>query len=270
MVVIFSTFKPIKDERTQIAQYNALMSWAALPGEKQIVVFGDEEGVTEMCEDVALRIAYREFPESHTDILHWKDGVGRNEHGTPLVSWLFHAASEHLTQYPVLCYVNGDIILTSSFMRGIEAARAIREKFLMVGRRINLHVEDEIDFTDKEWETKLLAHAKEKGHLAIHAAIDYFIHSRGLWSSIPDMALARYHWDNHLCWLAGSQEQAMVVDASALISVVHQDHPTAVGFDAPEAQANAAMAQYRVAGIEHSSHHLTPDGELRGDGFWRD
>jgi len=74
-----------------------------------------------------------------------------------------------------------------------------------------------------------------------------------MYTNIPSFAIGRLAWDNWLLWRATSQGTP-IVDATAAVTVVHQEHGYAAGtvkkFDkrwvelGPEAQQNLALAPY--------------------------
>jgi hypothetical protein len=69
MLTIFACPKPFTDPHIAIIQRNAITSWTLLRPRPEIILFGDEPGVTEICKELGLR--------------HVGE-VERNEYGTPL------------------------------------------------------------------------------------------------------------------------------------------------------------------------------------------
>src|SRR5436190_8087126 len=92
-LTIFSTLKPLRGQAA-IHQRNAVTTWTLLRPRPEVILFGDEEGVAELCAELGLR----HVPE-----------VRRSEHGTPLISDLFGRA-QRLARADLLCFVNGDIV----------------------------------------------------------------------------------------------------------------------------------------------------------------
>jgi len=256
MITLFTTLKPSDNGgRIDVIQYNALMSWSYLPAE--IMVFGDETGTKELVEEVSLRSAYNKRPATFASV---QEHRGVNEFGTPLIEPMFRHASD-VAQYDILGYVNGDIILKPSFTLAVKLSSVIN-KFLMVGRRINLEVKEKLDF-EGDWRLELDAMIDNDAYAAVGAAIDYFVHTRYLWDNIPpELAIARYYWDNHLTWLVGTELRLPVIDATGVTLAVHQSHGQPIGFDSPEGLKNRDVVAYRMAGVEHSTHHLNSDGAV--------
>lgn len=257
MLSIFTTMKPMtgEDDPVWTTQWNTLMSWSFLPIE--IIVMGLEDGVLDLVQQVKDDTERNSRPAR----INRYGAVPLNEQGTPYVSDLFKTGNM-VGSSDLLAYVNADILLFQDFVTVSSKIKRELDRFLMIGKRINYNLKKRIDFTNDQWAEDLVEDALENGTYAVGAAIDYFIHTRGLWQDIPDMALARYYWDNHLVWLAGTQERAPVIDATKVITCVHQDHPAAVGFDDLEARENNQIVAYRMAGIEHSTHHLTEELEI--------
>src|SRR5438552_3543843 len=139
-LTVFATLKPLRG-RASLAQRNAVLSWTLLRPRHEVIVFGQEEGVAELCAELGLR----HVPE-----------VARTESGTPLVSDLFGRART-LARSGLLCYANADIVLTAPFM---DAVREVTmwgrgRPFLATGSRTNVHVEEPID-PGTPWEAGLL------------------------------------------------------------------------------------------------------------------
>ena len=144
-----------------------------------------------------------------------------NQWGTPLVSDLFEQAESHSTS-PVLSYVNSDIVLFDDFARAVTRVADLTPQFLMVGRRNDLDIPDDLSFQDG-WSEALRQRARREGKLQIARSIDYFAFSRGLYPAMPPLAIGRFWWDNWLLWRARSLN-ATVVDATSEVLIVHQNH----------------------------------------------
>jgi len=206
MLTIFSTCKPFRGHFA-IIQRNAITSWTLLRPKPEIILFGDEEGVAEICQELGLR----HVPE-----------IARNEFGTPLLNDLFEKA-QRLASYDVLCYVNADIILMSDFIEAVKRVTTWRERFLMVGRRWDLDLTEPIAFADSGWEDSLRAQALRANAPRPVSWIDYFVFPKGLFGDIPPFAIGRTKYDNWLIWKALALN-IPVVDVSPAVIVVHQNH----------------------------------------------
>jgi hypothetical protein len=206
MMTIFALPKPFRGH-INVIQRNAITSWTRLSPRPEIILFGNEEGTAEIARELGLR--------------HVPD-VRCNERGTPLVNDLFEKAQDLATS-GTLCYVNADILLLSDFMKAVEEVASWRDRFLLVGRRTSLDLDQLQDFASPESEARLRRLALEKGILGPPNAIDYFVFSSGLYVGVLPLALGRPYFDNWLIWRARSLK-APVVDASAAVLAIHQNH----------------------------------------------
>lgn len=247
MLTIFTAPKPFTG-RIERLQNNAVTSWLALNPEAQIILVGDEEGT----DRAAARLG----------VEHAQD-VERNEQGTPLVSDVFRQA-ERLARHPLLCYVNADIILLQDFMVGVQSVESALDRFLMVGRRWDVEVAREFspeEFTDSELGQRLLSGARPHPP----GGSDYFVFRAGEFTDIPPFAMGRAGWDNWMIY-AGRARGIPVVDASADVKILHQDHDYAhlpggqPHYRLPESEENV-----RLAGGREMMFRLT-DADWRLEG----
>jgi hypothetical protein len=201
LLTIFATCKPFKDE-ARINQRNSIASWTMLP-DTEVILLGNDAGTAE---------AAREF-----NITHIPD-VPCSEHGTPLVSGLFAAATE-LSASPLLCYVNADVILLPDF---VEAVRRIKaRRFLMVGRSTGIALNEELDFDDETVVRKLKSRTARDGEM--RDGLDYFAFTRDLYDRIPELTVGRGYWDHWLVYYPRIRG-ARVYDATDVITAIHQNH----------------------------------------------
>lgn len=250
-ITLFTTAKPFAGH-PGIIQRNALESWTRLDPRPEILLIGSEDGYDAVAEDFgALRV----------------EALERNEFGTPLVSDIFDAAHRHGTG-DVLVFSNADIILPPKFAKAVETAASRFEHFLLVGRRVDLDVNEPIDFAPgwyERIETKLVVDGAERGDLAI----DYFAFSRALFQSLPPFAIGRTRYDNWLIWKA-ADEGAVVVDATPFVRVIHQNHDYGhVGgslraWEGPEARrADQLLGHWsHYHSIAHARLMLTENGAV--------
>jgi hypothetical protein len=256
LLTIFTTPKPFIGHN-KVIQTNAIRSWCLLRPECEIIIFGNEEGTAE----IASELGTRHIPE-----------IECNEMGTPLVSSLFSNA-QTLANHQLLCYINADIILMSDFFSAVQ--RVDKPKFLMVGQRWDLEQSEPLNFNDAEWESRLLARVAEYGRLHPKTGIDYFVFPRGLFDDVPPFAIGRTAWDLWLIYRARARKAA-VIDATRVITVVHQNHDYSHNarrkFDVmkgPEAIKNQELAgkgEYFFT-LEHATWTLTPQGIRRAMGL---
>ncbi len=205
LLTLFATPKRF-DGHIATIQRNAIESWTRMRPRPEIILFGHERGTGE----IAAEFGLRHVPE-----------VKCNQWGTPLISDLF-AQAESIGQGSVVCYVNSDIVLFDDFQQALARVAAWSDHFLMVGRRTDLDIKDLVGF-QTDWASEVRSRALREGQLQIARSIDYFAFSRGLYPSIPALAIGRFWWDNWLLWKARDLG-ANVVDATRAVLVVHQNH----------------------------------------------
>lgn len=205
-VTIFTMPKPFKGH-ANIIQRNAIQSWKRMVPEPEIILMGNEYGTSA----VAAEFGLRHIPH-----------VACNEYGTPLVNSIFSLAQLNAAS-SIVAFVNTDIILFSSFMNSVQAVAQTGQNFLMVGRRFDVGVWEELDFNRAGWDSEILDKARHEGLLHEATGVDYFVFRTGFYEDIPPFAIGRTAWDNWLVWYAYSKNAA-IVDASRAAPIVHQDH----------------------------------------------
>ena len=216
----------------------------------EVILFGNEQGTAEIAAELGVR--------------HVAD-VERNDYGTPLVSSMFQTAQE-IAAHKLMCYANADIILMSDFL---EMVRRIEiDKFLLVGQRWDTDLEETLAFDDPQWEMKLTARVKSLGRLHGMSGIDYFVFPRGLYRSMPPVAVGRPAWDNWMIYRARSL-RVPVIDMTGAATVVHQNHGHAdypggekAFWEGAEAVRNTMLigGKDRAFGLNYATSVLTPQG----------
>jgi hypothetical protein len=206
MITIFTTPKPFRGH-SAIIQRNAIRSWTLLEPKPQVIIFGDEEGIAEISADLKL--------------IHVAD-VERTEHGTPLISAMFREAQKRSVN-PLMCFINADIMLTSSFVSALRHASAAKPEFVMTGRRTLVDIDKPWDFDGPHWERAIIEFAASSGVLDNWVAMDYFAFPRGLYRDIPPFAVGRARWDNWMIYSA-IRKGIPVIDATEDILAIHQNH----------------------------------------------
>ena len=263
MLTVFSIPKPFLGH-IGVIQRNALGSWMRLGEGVQVILLGNDEGVAE---------AAREAGAEHAP------DIERNEYGTPLVNSAFSTAAR-MARNPLLCYVNGDIMVTDQLLRA--AASIGKRNFLMAGRRWNVDITEPWDFSDPQWPKKLVAFAHDRGELYPDKWIDYFVFPRdSKLTRLPPFAVGRLRWDNYILFRC-RQLGYPLIDATTVVTAVHQNHdyahvptwdPAIFGSGAnqrilkgtdfgPEAEANIKLLgdELRLFGLIDATHKLTEFG----------
>jgi hypothetical protein len=251
MLTLFAMPKHFRGHFATI-QRNAILSWTRLTPRPDIVLFGDEEGASEIAKELGLR----HFPE-----------VARNEFGTPLIDDLFSKAEKNAST-PLVGYVNSDIILTDDFTASLSRVRTAFEKFMIVGRRWDLDWKEPLDVSQPGWAESIRAQALSANDQRPGNYVDYFVYTRGVCDGLLPLAIGRYTWDNYILWHASSRG-AELVDASGAVVAIHQNHDFShhpqgiVGVrEGPERKRNREMAGgwWHLYTIEDATQILTADG----------
>ena len=234
MLTLFTCPKPFRNH-IGVIQTNALRSWLELGSEVEVLLIGDVTGMA----DIASAIGIRRIA-----------GVETNDEGTPLVSSVFRLARAN-ARHGILCYLNSDVLLLDDFLPTVRRVRERLERFLIVGQRWDLGIRQALPF-EPSWQESLRLQIQEGGRRHPPVGSDYFVFPRGLFAEIPSFALGRAGWDNWMIF-AGRREKIPVVDASAAITVVHQDHDYShlpggqPHYRLPESARNLSLAGGREA-----------------------
>lgn len=221
----------------------------------EIILFGDDPGASEIARELRLR----HEPE-----------VERNRFGTKRIDYIFRRAQQ-IARHGLLCYCNCDIVLKQDFCVALRRVREMHSRFLMVGRRWDTDISVPLDFASPAWEQGVQELAHARGIQQPPWSIDYFAFPRGLYEQMPALVIGRIWWDHWLVWKA-RQEHADVVDASAVVMAIHQNH----GYTYHPQGAHGvwtdeqAEENYRLAGglwhlhtIDDATYILDAQGERR-------
>lgn len=253
MFTLFTIPKAFKGH-IGVIQRNAIQSWARLKPQPEIVLLGKDWGSAELARELQLQ--------------HIPD-VATNEFGTPLLDDLFQKA-EAAARFPIVGYVNADIILFHDFTRAVDLVRQHFPKFLLVSKRINLDVPEPLEF-NAGWEEALKLRARTSGLDGHYSAIDAFVFPKGLYPSIPNFAIGRL-WFDHWLIKAVRSQRLPVIDASLVSPLLHQQHDynhVPGGADqvwrGKEAERNLQL----YGGIRHAFTLLDVTHELAPTGFPR-
>jgi hypothetical protein len=259
MITFFATAKPFKGH-DGVIQRNALKSWKLLHPDVEVILFGDEEGAAEACRELGLR------HEPH---------VEHHESGMKYLNYMFDHAQK-IARHEVLCYSNCDIILLPDFRHAVEMALA-RKKFLLVAQRRDTDVTAPIDFSEAGWARKLREFSVASGILQDPNFIDFFVFPRGLYDEVPPMVVGRSYWDHWLVWKAW-RENAEVVDGTAFLVAVHQNHGFGYHPQGKQGTHDDALALRnrdlagkgsQLKAILDSTHCITRHGKIRRTPFRR-
>ncbi len=206
MLTIFSTCKPFKNE-FKLIQKNAITSWTKLGKNVEIIIFGNEEGVEEICSELLIK--------NIKDVKRYK--------GLPILRDIFYKA-QVISRYNVLCYTNADIIFARGLLETITAVKKLFNIFLIVGIRFDVKIDYQINFASKNWGNDLIEYAMKNGrYYQTDRGFDYFIFSKGLFSYLPPFVIGRVGWDNHF-FAKILKKRIPVFNATESIFAIHQEH----------------------------------------------
>ncbi|MFW5713985.1 MAG: hypothetical protein ACOCYU_04870 [Brevefilum sp.] len=263
-LTLFTAPKPFTDPHIALIQRNTLRNWKALDDTVEVVVIGDEPGIADVCAEMGL--------------IHLPD-VDCNAMGTPLISSIFDLARS-VNKSPYLAYANADILFLPELLGAVRAVGSERDRFLGVGQRWDLDVEDPISFAD-DWGERLRQRAQRDGELHGQTGSDYFIYPRSCFREIPDFAVGRAGWDNWMIF-RGRWQHWPVVDMTDSLMAIHQNHGYAhlpggvIHYKQPETHDNVRMAGGRrtIFKLSDATHELSGDRlnnkPLNWSTFWRE
>ena len=206
MITIFSTPKNFEGIFDTI-QINALSSWRALSTEIEIIIFGDSKGSKE----AAAKFNAKYVPE-----------VRCSPRGQPYLSDLFYKAGK-IAKHPILTFINGYIILPDNFLTVIQNIAKGFNKFLIVGHRWDMDVNDSINFANTTERKRFWCNAKKKSEKHACTGIDYFVFRKKLFNKFPNFAIGRPGHDNWILWNA-RRHFIPLIDISNEVMAVHQNH----------------------------------------------
>ncbi|MFP3855398.1 MAG: hypothetical protein ACLFWD_14010 [Anaerolineales bacterium] len=229
MITLFTAPKAFENHIGRI-QRNAIRSWLALGEQVEVLMIGSEAGMGR----AAAELGVTHLPK-----------VARNEQGTPRIDSIFDLADEYAA-HPLRCYLNADVMLMPDFLPAVERVHERFEKFLMVGQRWDVEVEQEFTLAELTEPDRLAALLKQ-AELHPPGGSDYFVFHGSQYQQMPPFALGRSGWDNWMIYAARAAGHP-VVDASKAVTVLHQQHDYAhlpggqSHYRLPESERNVALA----------------------------
>lgn len=250
MLTLFSTPKPFVGH-IDVIQRNAIRSWQLLHADAEVVLVGDDQGTAEVCEELGVRHVVN---------------VKRNKYGTKYLASVYDQV-QRVARHNILCHVNCDIILMSDFTTAALSVLRVQQRFLMAGRRWDVDIRHALDFSQPDWENRVLNLARKTNRQRPTRWIDYFLFPKGLYyQQIPEFVIGRPGWDNWLLWYPISVH-VPVVDASRAVVAVHQNHDYGYHpegekgvWHGEEAQDNYRLHSGRYATLDDATHVLTIGG----------
>lgn len=251
-LTVFTAPKPFTNPHIATIQRNAIQSWMHLGPEVEVLLMGDEQGMAEVAEELNIR----HFPE-----------VKCSEKGTPYINSMFDFARE-ASDAQYLAILNADIMLMPDFVEATRQVGSLADKFLFLGRRYDLDVEEELEFSPG-WDARLRDEVDQNGTLHGPVGSDYFLVPRDLLTDMPEFAIGRSGWDNWTIYHA-VKSGWQVVDVTRSAMIVHQNHDYShlpgnkPPYDLPETKKNITIAggmrsMYTIL----EANKILVDGELK-------
>lgn len=245
-ITLFSIPKAFVNDHISIIQENAISSWSKIPNAK-VILYGNDEGVFEFAKQKQID----HLPINKLSTL-----------GTPLLSEAFNTTINS-NKNSIIGYINSDIIITNEINKIIEFVSSKFEKWVIVGRRIDLDINSLIQF-DEGWEEVIKLKVKENGKLHGHSGIDYFIFPSASVSSFPDFVVGRPSWDNWFIYYF-LINKIPVIDCTKVYNVIHQNHPRSYQVFGTEGlhNFNIAGGTMNLCSIRHCNYKLDVDSNLK-------
>jgi len=167
-LTVFTAPKPFTNPHIAMIQRNAIRSWIQLGKEVEVLLMGNEHGMSELASELHIR----HFPD-----------VSCSPEGTPYISSMFEFARSNSSS-PFLAILNADIILFPDFVGSAKQVANQAKDFLFLGRRWDLDLEEELAFTPG-WEAELREQVESRGTLHGPVVSDYFLVPRHLLLDMP-------------------------------------------------------------------------------------
>lgn len=209
MLTLFTTTKAFIG-KNRINQLNAIRSWLTAPYPVEVIIFDEVKGdaTEELINHNRVRIV---------------ENVATNQSGIPRIDAMFDSASR-MAQYGILCFLNADIMLPPQFFSDISAIdKRINKNYLIVGQRIDVDVDEEVDFSGDWLTTFLEEHPQRKLHKPTGS--DFFVFPKGQYTTenMPELLVGRPGWDLWMIYNA-VKRKLKTIDLSFSTKVIHQNH----------------------------------------------
>lgn len=241
-----------------VIQKNAIRSWKAVYPDVEVIIYGDGERVAETCREMGV---------------HHVPDIQCSPSDTPYFNSIVEHSNIH-ARHDIQCYLNCDILMTESVITAIKSLMLPR--YLLIGQRMDLADNTNLDVTTNNWEKKL-QQLKKQGKANMHApsGMDYFIFPRGLWKELPKLVIGRGGYDNALLAFCIGK-RIPIIDATASIVAFHQFHDyrhisngQKEVMDGKEAEENKRIHKVlHSAPIVSDANYRLIDGNLLGIKFF--
>ena len=215
MYILFCCPLPFENKHIAMIQTNALLSWKKLNFFDKIIITGNENGVKDFC------LEHNFIHEPNLQV---------SEYNTPLISSIFEKGISHSQKdTDILIYINSDIILLSNFSNKLKNIISTIQNedlingILIVGQKINWWNIYNIDYSDINYENKLIESVNNMSELHPLTGIDYWIFTRNTYkNNIPPFLIGKWLFDGCLVHLANKTNK-LTINATNEIQIIHQD-----------------------------------------------
>jgi len=202
----FASHEGNHNKRTQAA----LGSWAALVPQSNIILFTEVQAPCDWLQSVRFDLVRCLLSCKHP-------AIPRMDMGCITATAAALATTSHLA------LVNSDIVLLPNFVQAFQnvaAQTGAVGEFLIIGRRFNVAATRALDDAAVGWPFGLL---ESPGQLDGRCAVDYFVHSKQLWSHItmPSFLAGVWLWDRWWVAQANMHPNVTTVDASLTVTAFH-------------------------------------------------
>ncbi len=193
MITIYTSFRSFKHKVYDKIQRDACDSWVALDPQPQVIVVGDEPGTSDICKKY-------KFKQIKT--------VRQSEAETPYVNSMIDLSEQHAVNDTMLLCA-GDIIIGQETINIAKAVKKQLKEFCVCARKMHVIKKANGKIKLERWAT--------------WQAGDYFLHSKGLFAGMPDFLIGRFLVERWMYRWACNKNG--LVDATGIVSVLHQNHP---------------------------------------------
>ena len=198
--------KPFENKFT-IIQKNAIQSWLNLSLNVEILILCEKGFKCPVISDKIRLI----------------DELENTKFNRPDLSSAMRLADKYASN-DCIVYINSDIILLDDFSKTIETVLDnLNDNYGIIGQRIDVNIEEEIDFSNIHWQDNVFNYVKE-GILHSKEGIDYFVFPKKFLKTLNvPLSIGGTVWDQWIVYKMLNRGY-LVIDATNEIIAVHQNH----------------------------------------------
>lgn len=194
MITIYTYFESFEDEYTAMVQTNALKSWAMLEPNPEIIVFGNNPGVREICDQYGLN----HIPN-----------VRCGQSGAPYMDSMMRVVEEIGFFDKYLCLSPNTIVVDKNVCKAAYVLSKKMEHFLLICKD-NIINRNEVKMLDF-YNTQALDEHLGKKVIVTHAWNDgFYLFNKGYFDHHPPFLLGRGSYESWLYWYGGKYRKSLV------------------------------------------------------------